>query len=68
VSLNDNAEQQREHDAFAARRHLIDTLRDLGAVDLRRPSRTLGFEKRQERADDRPRTAAAWGVCPEERW
>lgn len=49
-------------------RDVIDVCRDLGAIDLRKPTRTLGFERRQERADDRPRTAPAWGVAPEERW
>lgn len=66
--MHDNDEQGREHDAFAARRHLIDALRDLGAVDLRRPARTYGFERRLERADERPRTGPAWGEAPQDRY
>lgn len=35
---------------------LIRDLRELGAVELRRPRRRIGFERRLERADERPRT------------
>lgn len=36
--------------------NLIRDLRELGAVELRRPRKTIGFERRLERADSRPRT------------
>lgn len=36
--------------------NLIRDLRELGAVELRKPRRRIGFEQRLERADGRPRT------------
>lgn len=34
---------------------LLRALQDLGGVTLRKPRKTVGFERRMERADDRPR-------------
>lgn len=58
-------------DPYNARRiadeaELIRDLHDLGAVGLRRPRKTIGFERRLERADDRPRTQGAWGNVPDD--
>lgn len=46
---------------------LLDRLRSLGAVDLTRTKRTIGFERRALRPDDRPRAAPSWGYAPPER-
>jgi hypothetical protein len=35
---------------------LVRDLYDLGAVPIRRPRKTMGFEKRMERADENART------------
>jgi hypothetical protein len=47
---------------------LVRDLRDLGAVDLRRPRKRVGFERRLERADERPRVQGAWGEAPDTSW
>lgn len=57
-------EDEREY--FSREAQLMRDLRDLGAVDLEKPRRTMGFERRPERADQRPRAAAAWGYAPAE--
>ena len=51
-----------EHDS-----ELLDHLRNLGAVELTRTKRTIGFERRPLRPDDRPRAAPSWGYAPPER-
>jgi hypothetical protein len=54
-------------DDIYERSHLIDALRNLGAVDLEREKRTVGFERRPMSPDRRPKSAPAWGVAPMER-
>lgn len=46
---------------------LIDRLHDLGGINLDRTRRTIGFERRPLRADQRPRAGASWGEAPRER-
>lgn len=46
---------------------LLERLRYLGGVDLTPTRRTLGFERRPLRPDDRPRAAPSWGHAPQER-
>lgn len=46
---------------------LVAMLRRLGAVDLEVPRQRVGFERRLERADRRPRTGPAWGEAPHPR-
>jgi hypothetical protein len=60
-------------DPYHARRIAdeADLLRDLaylGAVTLRKRKRTIGFEQRLERADDRPRVEGGSYIDHEERW
>ncbi len=47
---------------------LIRDLLELGAVELRQPRRTIGFEQRLERADSRPRTRDGAYIDHEGRW
>lgn len=56
-----------DRDRISREVDLLSDLRALGAVELEKPRRTMGFEKRLERADKRPRTAAAWGHVPDDR-
>lgn len=56
-----------DDDAIGNRAWLIDKLHDLGAVDLDRTRRTIGFERKPLRADRRPRVSGGWGEAPQER-
>ena len=60
-------EQQDEMHELAQKVALIRDLHELGAVELTKPKRRFGFEKRLERADNRARVAPAWGPCPQPR-
>lgn len=46
-----------DHERIEREADLIASLRSIGAVDLDRPRKRYGFERRLERADRRPRTA-----------
>jgi hypothetical protein len=56
-----------ERDRFYNEANLIRDLRELGAVDLTKTPRTIVFERRPLRPDDRPRAAPSWGYAPTER-
>lgn len=56
-----------DYDRFRIEADLIRDLRELGAVELSKTGRTVGFERRPLRPDDRPRAAPSWGYAPTER-
>jgi hypothetical protein len=46
---------------------LIQACRDIGAIDLDRTTRTIGYERRPLSPDRRPTAAPSWGYAPQER-